>query len=190
MFLSDTWKCFYVVQPWKCTGHCARNLSLRQICGDRNCSLNVAGLKAELVFSLQNILGSISLLLDGFHVYRFFFFFLKRTLNRIKVVVENMSERDYISYGVTRHLALQGQKCGLEGDKVVRRCRILMQFLYYLRKLSHLNNWVQQYSEILWYKKWTFTGTFPLIVNVAATRRALVSFECSWSLSSSWALEP
>lgn len=41
--------------------------------------------------SPQSILGSIGLFLDGFHVYRFFFLLLfKRTLNRIKVVVESM----------------------------------------------------------------------------------------------------
>lgn len=32
-----------------------------------------------------------------------------------------MSEEDYISYGVTRVLALRGQKCGLARDKVVRK---------------------------------------------------------------------
>lgn len=49
---------------------------------------------------LQTILGYISLFLDDFDVFRFFFFFL-RTLNKIKVVVENVSEEDYIRHGVT-----------------------------------------------------------------------------------------
>lgn len=67
---------FYIVQSWKGTGHCARSVALRETCRGRNCSLSLAGPKAELMSSLlQTILGYISLFLDDFDVFRFFFFF-------------------------------------------------------------------------------------------------------------------
>lgn len=63
---------FYIVQSWKGTGYCARNVAPRETGRDRNCSLSLAGPKSELMSSHRPSWAT-SLFLDGFDVFRFFF---------------------------------------------------------------------------------------------------------------------